>query len=175
MDGTSRILMVVSMGLLLLVGVFLISRLLAHIAAVGEPVASAVTVEAAAAADARIKPVGAVRSEDVTKPRPILSGKQIVGAVCAQCHGSGVLGAPKIGSHELWAARVAQGYAVLLKHAEEGFKNMPARGGDPRLSNDDLKRAIAYMVDESGFKSPKGWSTIGMPAAAKSAAGMPAS
>ncbi|AOU99196.1 hypothetical protein BI364_15755 [Acidihalobacter yilgarnensis] len=163
MDATSRILMVVSMGLLLLVAVFFISGLVKHIDSVGSVDSAKASSTNTAETAERIRPVGEVRSEDVTKPRPILSGKQIVGSVCIQCHGSGVLGAPKIGSHGLWAARVGQGYDVLLKHAEEGFKNMPARGGDPRLGNDDLKRAIAYMVGESGFSPPTGWRTVGMP------------
>lgn len=160
MDVTARALLALSAGLLLLTAVFLIDSLVRYVGA-GDR-AMGVTEDPAAVA-ARIRPVGQVRSEDVTKPRPALSGRQIVTAVCSQCHGSGVLGAPKIGSRTLWSSRVAQGYDVLLKHAEEGFKNMPARGGDPRLDNDALKRAIAYMVGESGFSVPTGWATVGMP------------
>ena len=42
---------------------------------------------------------------------------------------------------------------VLHKHALEGFTGakgqMPARGGVPTLSDDEVKAAVAFMVDQS--------------------------
>ncbi|WP_337816372.1 c-type cytochrome [Acidihalobacter sp.] len=83
------------------------------------------------------------------------SGKQIVDTVCISCHGSGVLGAPRIDSRAQWQPRVDQGFDVLLHHTVEGFKSMPPRGGNPSLSDAELKRAVAYMLDQAGIEAPK--------------------
>lgn len=137
-----------------------------------------------AAIEARIKPFGEVNAGDVAKTAAAggaagggaqLSGKEIVKATCFACHGTGALGAPKIGNKADWAPRIKKGVAVLLKHAEEGFNAMPARGGHPSYTNDDLKRAIAYMLEQVGVKNAFGAETAAKPAAksgaSKAAAG----
>ncbi|MFD2449021.1 c-type cytochrome [Vogesella fluminis] len=48
--------------------------------------------------------------------------------------------------------RVAQGWDTLVKHALEGFNAMPAKGGAADLSDDELKRAVAYMGNAAGGK-----------------------
>lgn len=77
-------------------------------------------------------------------------GKSVYGKACALCHAAGVGGAPKPGEKADWGPRVAQGIEVLQKHALEGFTGqkgqMPARGGNAALSDDEVKAAIAYMV-----------------------------
>ncbi|HEX7381873.1 MAG TPA: c-type cytochrome [Nevskiaceae bacterium] len=81
------------------------------------------------------------------------SGEQIVEQVCAACHGSGMLGAPKIGDNAAWEARFKSqgGRSGLLKHAIAGLGSMPPRGGDSGLSDDEMKGAIAYMLSKSGI------------------------
>ena len=37
------------------------------------------------------------------------SGKEVVEAVCAACHATGVNGAPKIGDKKAWSQRASQG------------------------------------------------------------------
>ena len=80
-------------------------------------------------------------------------GKSIYGKVCAMCHAAGVAGAPKPGDKAEWAPRIAQGMDLLNKHAIEGFTGakgqMPARGASTTLTDDDVKAAVAYMVDQS--------------------------
>lgn len=80
-------------------------------------------------------------------------GKTIFGKTCSLCHASGVAGAPKPGDKADWGPRIAQGDATLFKHASEGFTGakgqMPARGGNPALTDDEVKAAIAFMVDQS--------------------------
>lgn len=80
-------------------------------------------------------------------------GKSIYGKTCALCHAAGVAGAPKPGDKADWAPRIAQGDAILQKHAMEGFTGakgmMPARGGNPALTDDEIKATVAYMVDQS--------------------------
>lgn len=79
-------------------------------------------------------------------------GKSVYGKTGALCHAAGVAGAPKPGDKADWGPRIAQGMDVLHKHAIEGFTGakgqMPARGG-ATLSDDDVKAAVAFMVDQS--------------------------
>ena len=69
------------------------------------------------------------------------------------CHAAGVAGAPKPGDKADWGPRIAQGSAILHKHAIEGFTGakgmMPPRGGGASLSDDDVKAAVDYMVAKS--------------------------
>jgi cytochrome c5 len=77
------------------------------------------------------------------------SGKEIWQGTCSGCHQSGLLGAPKIGDKAAWAPRIAKGMDTLKQHALEGFNNMPAHGGNPSLSDDDVVKALEYMVGQS--------------------------
>lgn len=79
-----------------------------------------------------------------------LSGKQVVDAVCANCHAAGLQGAPKIGDAQAWKPRAAQGLTSLSQHALQGLRKMPPHGGNPGLGDMDIKRAITYMVNQSG-------------------------
>jgi cytochrome c5 len=80
-------------------------------------------------------------------------GKTIYGKTCSMCHAANVAGAPKPGDKADWAPRIAQGVDVLYKHAIEGFTGakgqMPARGGAPNLSDEDVKATVDFMVAQS--------------------------
>ncbi len=78
------------------------------------------------------------------------NGKDVVGAVCAACHGTGANGAPKIGDKKAWAARAARGLTGLTQNALNGIRKMPPHGGNPAVSDTEIERAIAYMVNASG-------------------------
>ncbi|MDN5874438.1 MAG: c-type cytochrome [Sinobacteraceae bacterium] len=107
------------------------------------PVASAATSAQAAA------PASAAGS---SKSAKALSGKQVVANVCSACHGSGMLGAPKIGDSADWGKRFKTqgGLDGLEKHAIHGLGNMPPRGGDSSLSDQEIHDAIKYMLSKSG-------------------------
>src|SRR5690606_8354570 len=83
-------------------------------------------------------------------------GEQVYKATCAACHDSGAAGAPKTGDAGGWSARLAQGYDTVLKHAIEGLRAMPAKGGNPDLDDVEVARAVVYMANKSGgkFKEP---------------------
>jgi cytochrome c5 len=68
----------------------------------------------------------------------------------------GALGSPKIGDKASWAPRISQGYETLVKHAIQGIRSMPARGGNPALTDTEVANAVAYMANQSGanFKAP---------------------
>lgn len=85
------------------------------------------------------------------------SGEEVVQAICAACHAAGALGSPKIGDNGAWGPRIGQGYETLVKHAIEGVRMMPARGGNPDLSDHEVASAVVYMANKSGadFKAPE--------------------
>jgi len=70
------------------------------------------------------------------------AGELVFNKNCKVCHGQGLNGAPIIGNKAMWAPRIAQGEAVLLKHVTEGYGLMPARAGK------DGKEGRAYLSDE---------------------------
>lgn len=75
------------------------------------------------------------------------SPDEVIAAHCGACHGSGVLGAPKIGDAAAWKARAtaAGGVDGLLKHAISGINAMPPKGTCATCSDDELKGAIKKM------------------------------
>jgi cytochrome c5 len=78
------------------------------------------------------------------------SGKEVVGTVCVNCHGTGKNGSPKIGDRNAWDKRSAQGLTTLTQHALNGIRKMPAHGGNPELSNLEIERAVTYLVNQTG-------------------------
>ncbi|MHB1174633.1 MAG: c-type cytochrome [Sulfuriferula sp.] len=123
---------------------------------------------------ARIQPVGQLNIVDASAPRVEMEGKQVFDAVCTACHTPGALGAPKFGNKADWAPRIKQGYATLIKHAEEGIRQMPPRGGNPDLSDIEIARAVAYMADDAGAKFTPPEGAAPAPGAAPGAAPAPA-
>ena len=81
-----------------------------------------------------------------------LSGKEVVDAVCAKCHASGANGSPKIGDKQAWSKRASQGLSGLTEHALQGIRQMPSHGGKMTLSDMEIRRAVTYMVNQSGGK-----------------------
>ena len=100
----------------------------------------------------RIKPVGEVKVFDANTPKVEKSGEEVFNAVCTSCHTPGALGAPKFGNKGDWSTRIAQGYQTLIKHAIDGIRQMPARGGDGELSDVEMARAVAHMANSAGAK-----------------------
>jgi c(7)-type cytochrome triheme protein len=75
-------------------------------------------------------------------------GEGTVTTFCAGCHGTGVLGAPKLGNAADWEPRLKQGLDTLVDHAINGFNTMPPRGGNPALTDDQVRDAVAFMVKQ---------------------------
>lgn len=78
------------------------------------------------------------------------SGKEIWEGTCSACHSTGALGAPKIGDKSAWGPRLTQGLKTLEQHALHGYKNMPAKGNNPALSDAEVIKAMEYMISQSG-------------------------
>ena len=90
--------------------------------------------------------VGAVASAGAAGGVP-RSGEEIVGKVCTNCHGTGLLGAPKIGDKAEWGKRAKEqgGLDGLLAKAISGFNAMPPKGTCADCSDAELKGAIKHM------------------------------
>jgi cytochrome c5 len=79
-------------------------------------------------------------------------GEAVYKLACGACHMGGLAGAPKTGDAAAWKPRLAQGFDTLVKHAVEGFKTMPAKGGNASLDPIEVARAVAYLGNQAGAK-----------------------
>lgn len=80
-------------------------------------------------------------------------GKETYDKACFVCHMMGIAGAPKLGDQDNWAPRIVQGLEVLKQHSIEGYTGqagfMPPKGGRTDLSDDEVKAAVVYMVEQA--------------------------
>jgi cytochrome c5 len=104
-------------------------------------------------ATAPTEPTGPVTAQSSTPAAtlPAAENHAIEGAaaydrVCAHCHEDGVAGAPRTGDAEAWTARSPLWEAVLFKHAQDGYLDMPAKGGDEDLADREVEAAAEYML-----------------------------
>lgn len=109
------------------------------------------TTMQAAAADANLTPIGSVNAVDKSIVKAARSGEEVYNAVCTSCHAAGVLGAPKIDDKAAWDPRASKGLDSLLNNAINGLNSMPARGGDPAITDEELSNAIVYMTGKAGI------------------------
>jgi cytochrome c5 len=108
----------------------------------------------------RIKPVAQVEVASAeTQREPVKTaaaapasrnGQQVYQTTCVACHEAGIAGAPKLGDKGQWAKHVAKGLNTLYASALNGVQGsagaMPAKGGNPALSNAEVRAAVDYMV-----------------------------
>ena len=82
-----------------------------------------------------------------------VDGQQVYNAGCVACHGAGIAGAPRVGDKGAWTDRISTGLDTLVAHAIDGFQGsqgmMPAKGGNPSLSDEEVRAVVEYMVAES--------------------------
>ena len=115
-----------------------------------------------AIAEERIKPVAGAYTGD-EGPAPVkaamagtapaqagafdgsLDSEMIYNTVCAACHTTAVLGAPKPSSPEM-AQRAEKGMDALMQTALNGLNAMPPRGGRSDLSDAQVKAVIEFML-----------------------------
>ena len=128
--------------------IFLIVMLFVGIqGGMGEPDAAPLIDKAVRA---RIQPYGQSVAVDPNAPKVERTGEQVYTEVCSGCHESGALGSPKFKEKGDWGKRIGQGYDTLLAHALKGFNKMPARGGDPDLTDLEVARGIVHMTNAAG-------------------------
>ena len=127
-------------------------------ARVEERIASQVRVAVAGEDNSDLPAPGATATVAAAVPAPAaaaaeMSPDAVYNNACAACHTAGIAGAPVLGDTEAWAPRIATGMDTLATHAIEGFQGkagyMPAKGGRSDLSDDQVRAAVQYMVDQS--------------------------
>lgn len=120
--------------------------------------------------NARIAPVGAVYSGDNGRAAILaaqeaakaaaatqvaydgtLDGAVVYQKLCSACHANAVGGAPALTRAD-WGPRIAQGIDTLVAHAIDGYDGaaptpMPARGGNPSLTDEQVRATVQWMVD----------------------------
>jgi cytochrome c5 len=122
-------------------------RIEARIAPAGDVYAGATGAAAKSAAEA----AAAEAAKKQVAYGGTLDGSVIYGNLCAGCHTAGVGGAPKLDAAGM-GGRAGKGKDTLYKHAIEGFQGdagyMPPRGGNPSLSDDQVKASVDWMLDQ---------------------------
>lgn len=155
-----------------IVGIVLFVLLVAKIFGVTDTIEVAEPTAAVSQVEENIKPVAVVEvaAAGATSGAE-KSGEEVVKAVCSMCHAAGLMNAPKIGDKGQWQPRIAQGYETLVKHAIEGIRTMPARGGNPSLTDGEVASAVANMANASGanFTAPAPKAAAEKPAEAAAA------
>ncbi len=68
---------------------------------------------------------------------------------CHVCHADGLAGAPKWKDKADWAPRIADGMDLLVKRAIQGYKAMPPKGSCMSCSDEEIKKAVEYMVSNA--------------------------
>ncbi len=117
----------------------------------------------------RIQPVAEVRVGDPSKTAapeasealqvaaaqpaasaPAKAGDAVYNGACVACHVAGVAGAPKLDDKAAWESRIGQGVDGLVSSVLNGKGAMPAKGGNPTLSEQEIRNAVDYMLEQAG-------------------------
>ena len=87
------------------------------------------------------------------------TGKRVFNSLCFTCHGNvggggGLPNIPHFGDKAAWAPRIAQGKPMLYEHALKGYTGasgipMLPKGGNPSLSDDEVKATVDFIVANS--------------------------
>jgi cytochrome c5 len=113
-------------------------------------------------AEKRVAPIGAVRSGDagaaalaeaqaaVAAAAPaeevVVDGPTVYGGLCMTCHDAGVAGAPIKGSDQMAERLASKGLDMLVQNAINGINAMPPRGGNPSLTDEQIRVAVEFML-----------------------------
>lgn len=81
------------------------------------------------------------------------AGKATYDASCATCHKTGLMGAMKVGDKAAWAPHTQKGFEVMVTNSIKGYKGakgmMPPKGGNAKLTDQQIADAVAYMTSMS--------------------------
>lgn len=80
------------------------------------------------------------------------SGREVYESTCIECHGNGKLKAPIFGDAKAWGKLVREGLNDLVPAALRGIREMPAKGGNPELTDSEVAKAVVYMANAGGGK-----------------------
>lgn len=101
--------------------------------------------------------VSAVSVAGVSHADDLARGREVYQGTCIACHGSdgaGVL--PGVPDFTNRSGPLGKSDAVLIDHIANGFQSpgspmaMPAKGGDPTLTEQDVRAVLQYLKNEFG-------------------------
>jgi cytochrome c5 len=107
------------------------------------------TQQAAAEAAAAETPAAPAAEAAPAAVQATIDGEKIYRGLCFSCHDGGIAGAPKLGDKAAWEPRIATGLDALHNSTLNGKGVMPAKGGNPALSDDEIRAAVDWMVQQS--------------------------
>lgn len=88
------------------------------------------------------------------EPPSLRRGREVFLKSCVICHKKGEMGAPIIGNGPSWFARLkTSSHKGLYDHAINGFNSMPYRGACVSCSDNDIKSAVDYILNQSLSRS----------------------
>ena len=73
-------------------------------------------------------------------------GKTIYDKNCAVCHNKL---SPRLGDQIAWQPHIKEGVEDLVITVQKGKGLMPANAGNPNLSEEEIRIAVEYIVDQS--------------------------
>ena len=78
-------------------------------------------------------------------------GRTVWLGTCEACHAHDLAGAPLVHDKKAWKPRLAKGTPALYASAVGGLTGpkgtqMPPRGGNSKLTDDEVKAAVDYMT-----------------------------
>jgi cytochrome c5 len=76
-------------------------------------------------------------------------GKDVYERVCSACHDNGVAGAIKITDKATWKSHIHHGIDHMVESVIKGKGAMPARGGDPNLTDEEIESAVHYIIQQT--------------------------
>jgi cytochrome c5 len=77
------------------------------------------------------------------------AGKKIYEKYCQACHTTGSGGSPKLGDASAWAPRMKDGIDKVYKTAITGIGGMPPKGNCMNCTDEDIHKAVDYLVGQS--------------------------
>jgi cytochrome c5 len=90
-------------------------------------------------------PTKVTRLAENDRAAATLRGEKVFQQACGVCHFPGLMNAPKPGDQARWTVLGKKGFDVLVRHAIDGFKAHPPKGGEYSLSGNEVRDAVLYM------------------------------
>ncbi len=131
------------------------------VSAITEPVGQVAIDEASPVVEAKAEEVVEEAAEEMVAEAPASNetsgdvGEKIYKKLCVNCHGIASMAAmiPQTGDAAEWGPRIEKGIDALYSNAITGFTGskgmmMPPRGGNPSLTDDEVKATVDYMVGQ---------------------------
>jgi cytochrome c5 len=82
----------------------------------------------------------------------LIAGRGVWKQTCRACHLTGIAGAPAVSDFAQWEVRLQKGNEALFQSVRNGIRGddgkyrMPPRGGNDRLTDEQIRLALGYKI-----------------------------